>query len=86
MLNDFILTVSNTHIIYFDQLHSSLITHTYIYALITFKETPGTALIKKILICSDWDSELNSLVWARDMAKHKKLHADPNTHTQSWMW
>lgn len=35
------------HIIYFDQSHSSLITHTYIYALITFKETPGTALIKK---------------------------------------
>lgn len=72
------------HIIYINQSHSSLITHTYIYALITFKETPGTALIKKkILICSDWDSELNSLVWAGDMAKHKKLHADPqHTYTK----
>lgn len=46
MIN-FILTFSNMHIIYFNQSHSSLITHTYIYALITFKETPGTALIKK---------------------------------------
>lgn len=54
------------HIICFDQSHSSLFTHTIpIISMPLFKRKkkhPGITLRTKMLFCSDWDSELNSLV------------------------